>query len=62
MRYLVPYSMEQGHAIRRLAKLAYGGIPDFLGSGRPMSVGLDDDLGVDWYSSDESGSERDFGF
>eukprot|EP00966_Prymnesium_polylepis_P087081 2015208-Prymnesium_polylepis.1 len=39
---------EQGHAIRRLAKLAYGGIPDSLGSGRPMSAGLDDDLGDDW--------------
>ena len=36
VRYLVPYSLEQGDAIRRLAKLAYGGIPDFLSSGRPM--------------------------
>ena len=48
VRYLVPYSLEQGDAIRRLAKLAYGGIPDFLGSGRPMSAELDDDLGDDW--------------
>ena len=62
VRYLVPYSLEQGDTIRRLAKLAYGGIPDFLGSGRPVSAGLDDDLGDDWYSSDEAGSEGDFGF